>query len=191
VRFRDAAEELVSLEARPDFRALGQRFGSRTQEAAAAIRALSSEALSAFRDGAEVVIDVDGESHDLQPDQLTIQQVARGDLVVESGDGFTVALDPAIDQELRLEGSARELVNRIQRLRRDAGLEVSDRIRLWIDGDADVLAAADRHGDYIAGETLAVALERGAPPDQEAVHGRDVELDDVRARIALERAQGD
>ena len=186
VRFPADAAELVRLEAKPNFRALGQRFGSRTQEAAAAIRALSGDALSAFEGGEEVVIDVEGESHDLQPDELEIERVARGDLVVESGDRFTVALDPAIDEALRLEGLARELVNRIQRLRRDAGLEVSDRIRLWVTGDEDVETAVERHRDYIAREVLAVSLERSSSPGE--AHGRDVELDGVTARIALARA---
>jgi isoleucyl-tRNA synthetase len=189
VEFLDAVEELVTLEAKPNFRALGQRFGSHTQEAAAAIRALSSEALSGFRDGEEIVIEVDGESRDLQSDELEIVKVARGELVVESGDGFTVALDPSIDEALRLEGLARELVNRTQRLRRDAGLEVSDRIRLWVDGDPPAREAAERHREYIAGETLAVGLALESPPDDGGVHDRSVDLDDVRARIALRRAE--
>jgi isoleucyl-tRNA synthetase len=188
VRLLDAAEELVTLEARPNFRALGQRFGSRTQEAAASIRALTAGALSSYARGDQVVIEVAGESHDLQSDELEVVQVARGNLVVESGAGFTVALDPTIDEPLLLEGLARELVNRIQRLRRDAGLEVSDRVRLWIDGDESVLRAVERHGDYIAGETLAVSLERGSGPERPDVHRREVELDGVGAWIALARA---
>ncbi len=189
VEFLDAAEELVTFEAKPNFRALGQRFGSETQEAAAAIRALGSDTLSAFRDGAEVVIEVEGESHDLQEDELEIQKVARGELVVESADRFTVALDPTIDEDLRLEGLARELVNRIQRLRRDGGLEVSDRIRLWVSGDDDVLAAADRHGEYITGETLAVELVRDAAPSGDGVHRRELDLDGATGRIALRVAE--
>jgi isoleucyl-tRNA synthetase len=188
VRFLTGAEELVRVEAKPNFRTLGQRFGSRTQEAAAAIRALSSDALRAFGRGDEVVVDVGGESHRLRPEDLELQEVARGDLAVESGDGFTVALDPAIDEALRLEGLARELVNRIQRLRKDAGLEVSDRIRLWIHGDPDARSAADRHRDYIAGETLALALELEAAPETGSAHARSVELDGIGAVIALERA---
>ncbi len=188
VEFMDEAEALVTLEAKPNFRTLGQSYGSHTQEAAAAIRALSSDALSGFARGDQVVIDVAGESHDLQRDDLEVMQVAKGALVVEAGDGFTVALDPEIGEELRLEGLSRELVNRTQRLRRDAGLEVSDRISLWITGDEDAIHAARRHGDYIAGETLAVELEVAAAPEREGIHVRDVELDDVVARIALCKA---
>jgi isoleucyl-tRNA synthetase len=187
VRFLGAAEELVRLEARPNFRSLGQRFGSRTQEAAAGIRALSGEALAAFRRGEEVLVDIHGESHRLQSEDLEVIEVARGELVVESGDGYTVALDPGIDEPLRLEGLARELVNRVQRLRRDAGLDVSDRIRLWIDGHQDIRSAADGHRAYITGETLAVELHLGMTEDGEA-HAREVEVDGLAARIALTKA---
>jgi isoleucyl-tRNA synthetase len=188
IRFLSAAEELVRLEAKPNFRTLGQHFGSRTQEAAAAIRALSGDTLAAFRRGDQVFIDVAGETHVLRPEDVEVVQVARGDLVVESGEGFTVAIDPTIDEPLRLEGVARELVNRIQRLRRDSGLEVSDRIRLWIGGDPDAWTAADRHRDYIAGETLALGLEQDPAPTAPDVQARDVELDGVSARISLQRA---
>jgi isoleucyl-tRNA synthetase len=190
VEFLADAGELVTLEAKPDFRALGQRFGSHTQQAAAAIRSLSGESLRRYQAGEEVVIEVEGESHDLKPEELEIQRIARGDLVVESGDGIVVALDPAIDEALRLEGLARELINRIQRLRRDAGLEVSDRIHLWITGESDVAAVVEEHGEIIARETLAVALERSAPESGEA-HARDVELDGVTGRVALARAEVD
>jgi isoleucyl-tRNA synthetase len=189
VRFVAAAADLVRLEARPNFRALGQRFGSRTQEAAAAIRALTAPALTAFAGGDEVFFDIAGESHRLQPGDVEVRHVARGDLVVESGEGFTVGLDPVVDEALRLEGVARELVNRIQRLRRDGGLEVSDRIRLWIGGDDDARAAASRHRDYIAGETLALALELGDPPAGAELVRRDVELDGVDATITLRRVE--
>ena len=195
VRFLDAAEELVTFEAKPNFRTLGQRFGSRTQEAAGAIRALSSERLSAFRAGDTIEIEVDGERHALGPEDLEVQQVAKGELAVESGDGYTVALDPTIDEGLRLEGIARELVNRIQRLRRDSGLEVSNRIRLWLAGAEDVNSAAERHRDYITGETLAVALEVGSEPDGDGggapVHTREVDLDGTMARLALAVAAED
>jgi isoleucyl-tRNA synthetase len=190
LRFLGSADELVRLEGKPNFRALGQRFGSGTQAAAAAIRSLSGEALAAFERGEEIVVDVEGESHRLQSGDLEVVQVARGDLVVESGDGFTVALDPTIDEGLRLEGIARELVNRVQRLRRDAGLEVSDRIRLWVDGDGEVRSAAERHCDYIGGETLALELRLETTPDGADAHTRDVDLDGLRARIGLVRAGG-
>jgi isoleucyl-tRNA synthetase len=117
---------------------------------------------------------------------VEVQQEARGDLVVEADEGFTVALDPAITEELRQEGLARELVNRIQRIRREAGLRVEDRIRLGIAGEDEVVSAARAFGEYIAGETLAREYAVGKELGAEYAVERDVELDELRARIGLE-----
>jgi isoleucyl-tRNA synthetase len=92
------------------------------------------------------------------------------DWVVASDGPFVVALDPRLTDELRAEGTAREVVNRIQRLRKEAGYAYTDRIGVWMDGGAAVLGAARTHADFIRGETLARRLELGvrAPaPDLE------------------------
>ncbi len=189
IHFLQGAEELVSLSAVPNFRLLGKRFGGRTPNAAQKIRELTSAQLLALRKGAELSIELDGETFPLSAEDVEIREQARGDLVVESDLHFTVALDPSIDEPLRLEGIARELVSRIQRARRDAGLAVSDRIRLGIfSADAEVLAAANRWSDYIASETLAVALETGTDIPQQTAYAsvQDAELDGQSARIALQ-----
>jgi isoleucyl-tRNA synthetase len=190
VRFLQRAEELVALRAQPSFRVLGKRFGPRTQEAAAAIRALDSDRLIAFRGGGALTIELDGEQHTLSAEEVEIREEPRGDVVVESGGGFTVALDPTIDEVLRLEGLARELVSRIQRLRREHGFAVSDRIRLGIFAEAAVAEATERHRAYIAGETLAVELQSGAvvPERAYAAGVHEVDLDGATAWIGLERA---
>jgi isoleucyl-tRNA synthetase len=188
IRFLHAAEELVSLSAVPNFRVIGKRFGARTQEAAQKIRELSSAQLVAYRNGQPLVIELDGQQHKLSEGDLELRQQALGDLVVEADAGFTVALDPRVDEPLRLEGLARELVNRIQRTRRDTGLAVSDRIRLGIfSGDDEVVKAAQHFGDYIAGEVLAVDLKVGTDiPNGGYTAVQDVELEGFRAQIALQ-----
>ena len=189
---RDAGD-LLRLEARPNFRTLGPRFQRHSNAAAAAIRALGQPALRAWRGGEAVSITVDGGEHPLGPDDLEVAEVARGNLVVRSASGFTAAIDPGLDDELRAEGLARELVNRVQRLRRDSGLEVTDRIRLAICGPEGVRAAAARHRSFIAGETLAVDLvvaeEGDGAPGAYTSH-REVTFDDTRAAIALAHAGG-
>src|SRR5690606_38900370 len=117
-----------------------------------------------FRSGAPLAINLDGERFELSADEVEIREEPLGDLIVESDAGYTVALDPAIDEELRLEGIAREVINRIQRLRRDSGLEVSDRIRLEIAADAAASASLDRYRDYVARETLAEEVQLGHAP---------------------------
>jgi isoleucyl-tRNA synthetase len=213
VRFLAGAESLVTLRAQPNFRVLGKRFGSATKEAAEAIRGLQSDRLAAFRRSEPLEIEVAGETAAIGEGEFDIIEEAGGELLVESDGGYTVALDTNIDAPLRIEGIARELVNRIQRLRREVGLHVADRIRVRVDGPAEVLEAVRKHHGFIAGETLAVELVAGGEIGADAAHdaagrrvadgpgsgageqaGRDggtahdVDLDGVSVRITLERA---
>ncbi|NJD18315.1 MAG: isoleucine--tRNA ligase, partial [Gemmatimonadetes bacterium] len=113
VVFASSAQDLVRLVARPNFRNLGPRFGKRSQAAADAIKALPPEALAAFREGGAAEFELDGVRHALLEGDLEVAQEATGGLVVKAEGRVTVALDPALDDELRAEGLARELVNRI------------------------------------------------------------------------------
>ncbi len=187
VRFLHAADELVRLRAQPNYRVIGKRFGQRTEQAAQAIRGLGSDQLHEFRNGGTLMIEVDGESFALNADELMVVEEGRGELLVESEAGYTVALDRTIDEPLRREGVARELVSRIQRLRREAGLKVADRIRLGIYGDREVSNAVEAHKDYIAGETLAVEIVTGAeaPVGSEPVY--EVDLDGSRVCVSLKQ----
>ncbi|HSG46223.1 MAG TPA: DUF5915 domain-containing protein, partial [Longimicrobiales bacterium] len=108
-----------------------------------------------------------------------------GGLVVQGDGRFTAALDPELDDDLRREGLARELVNRIQRLRKDTGLEITDRVELFIGGPDDVQGAARAFQDFIAGETLSVSVSVGDGDGGDFPHTRDVDLDGVPARLAL------
>lgn len=164
VRWADSGDALVSLEAKANFRVLGKRFGKATPLAAAAVNALDGDALRRFERGEEVAISVEGSEHLLQPDDLTILRRATGEYAVEEEAGFVVALDPRLDDALRGEGLARELVSRVQRMRKDAGLLVSDRIRLALSGPPAVERAAREHRGWIAGEVLATALSVGDEP---------------------------
>src|SRR5690606_8083219 len=186
----DRAEELVSFTARPNFKAIGARFGSRTQQVAGALRALTPGELAAFHTSGELRVMIDGETVEIGREELALVQESKGELVVEASGGYTVALDPEITPDLRAEGLAREVVNRVQRLRKDAGLEVSDRIRLGVQGAGELVEALQAHGDFVAGETLAVETRfEEAPFVEEAYdHVRGVDLDGEPATIGLTRA---
>jgi isoleucyl-tRNA synthetase len=190
VQFLQGSGDLVSLRAQPNFRQLGKRFGGSTQQAAQRIRELGAEQLRAWSRGEPVEIVLDGASHALEAGDLEVIEEATGEMVVEVDEGCTVALDPAISESLRREGSARELVNRIQRLRRESGLEVSDRIELGLfSGDADVQLAVAEHGAYIAAETLAVDLVHGPAPDPRwSSDVRVVDVDGTQVWVGLRRA---
>jgi len=189
VDFMTRAEELATLVARPNYRALGPRFGKKTNDAAGVIRELGQAELAAYSRGEPVEIEVDGVTHALVEGDVEVLQEAAGDRVVKSEGSTTVALDPELDDELRAEGLARELVNRIQRLRKDAGLEITDRIELGISGTPAVAEAVAVHGGFIGGETLATAVAaHDSLIDGDWDEVRDVDIDGIGARIALRRA---
>ncbi len=188
ITFLDSTDTLTTLSARPDFRVLGPRFQRASQEAENAIRALASEALAALRMGEPVMLMVAGDAVPLEMEWLEIVESASGDYVVKSEEGYTAALDPTLDDELRIEGMARELVNRIQRLRKDAGLEITDRIRLGIEGGPPVQEAVHAFSEFVTGETLATSLEVGARGSLAgfAAHLED-DVDGTPIRVLLSR----
>ncbi|MGZ8411398.1 MAG: DUF5915 domain-containing protein [Gemmatirosa sp.] len=161
VRWAESGDALVTLEAKPNFRVLGKRFGKATPLAAEAVASLGPDALHAFERGKPVSISVEGSEHLLQAEELSILRRATGEYAVEEEGGVVVALNPRISPELRQEGMARELVSRVQRLRKDSGLDVSDRIRLVVRATAEVEDALRTHQEYIAGEVLARHLAVG------------------------------
>ena len=184
-----SGDALVTLEAKPNFRALGKKFGKKTPMAAEAVSKFTSPHLREFEQGGELIVTVDGETHGLDADDLTILRRASSDLVVEEEHGFFAAIDPAITPELKREGVAREVISRVQRMRKDAGLSVSDRIRLYVGGDALVLESVREHRDWIADEVLATSVAVGEE-QQETVHmlaRQPVDLDGIHADLALTR----
>jgi isoleucyl-tRNA synthetase len=190
VDFADSGDALVTLRAKPNFRALGKRFGKHTSLAAAAIAAFSANELRAFEGGKPLAVTVDGEAHELMADDIEILKSASGDLLVHEAAGFVTAIEPTITEDLRLEGLAREIVSRVQRMRKEGGLAVSDRIRLGISSeDAGVRAAVSRHRAWIAGEVLATELLDDPDSLQDSSIMQDVDLDGVAARIALTRTE--
>jgi isoleucyl-tRNA synthetase len=187
VEFISSADDLVTLEARPNFRSLGKKFGKKTPLASEAVQALNNEALRAFEAGRPLYVSVENESRELSAEDLTVVRRASGDLVVKEEAGYFAALDPTVTRELRLEGLARELVSRIQRLRKDSGFAVSDRIRLAVTADAEVEEAVSAFRKWIADEVLAVDVEVGGKsPSNYATHAFDLEGQGVT--VAMERA---
>ncbi len=112
-------------------------------------------------------------------EHLFIERIPIDGTIVESGSEFAVALDTTLSRDLLLEGVARDLVSRVQRLRREAGLDVTDRISLeWWSEDPEVKAAISAHGDLIGAELLASSITEADAPfdDQFDVDGRSVGL---------------
>jgi isoleucyl-tRNA synthetase len=165
---------------------LGKKFGKDTPLVADAVAALTSDALHRFEQGEPLGVSVGNESHLLAPEDVTIVRRATGDLVVKEDGGYFAAIDPTVTPELKREGIARELVSRIQRLRKELNFAVSDRVVLGIYGEADVQDAASTHRAWIAEEVLAREVQMGAHPG--ADHATfAVDLDGLTAHIALTR----
>jgi isoleucyl-tRNA synthetase len=167
LRFVDDADELGSYEIRPNYRTLGPRFGKNMPQVAAAVEALNAEHVAAtLRGGGQVGVNVDGHDHLLGNDDLELRLLPLEGYQLEREGGHAVALELAIDDALRREGLAREVVRAVQLARQAAGLEVSDRIALALGGEEAVLEAAREHEAYLAGETLATSVTYGLAPDQ-------------------------
>src|SRR6202008_1963888 len=127
----------------PNYRTLGPRFGKDMPLVAAAVAALDAARVGeALRDGRTVAITVAGHDHELGGDDLLLSMRPLTGYQVEREGSHAVALELEIDAELQVEGWAREIVHAVQAARRDAGLDVSDRIALTLDGDDDLLGAA-------------------------------------------------
>jgi isoleucyl-tRNA synthetase len=172
LRFVSEADELGQVEIRPNYRSLGPRFGKQMPLVAAAVAGLdAAHAAAALRTGQSVAISVSGTEHELGADDLLVTMKPLAGYQVEREGSHAVALALEIDESLRIEGWAREIVRAVQSARQAAGLEVSDRIVLTLDGDESLLGAARTHQGYIAGETLATQIGfESSPDDSSAAH---------------------
>jgi isoleucyl-tRNA synthetase len=202
VRFVAAADELGSYEVKANYRRLGPIFGRAMPLAADAIAALDpARVAAAVREGdgeaggdTGIGIAVDGREHVLDADDVVLTMRAPDGYSVEREGAHAVALDLTIDDELREEGQAREIVHAVQAARKAAGLDVEDRIELALGGDTALVGAAERYRDYVGGETLAVALHVGDGASETASDERfseRVKIDGEELTISLRRVPAD
>ncbi|MFT5680477.1 MAG: isoleucyl-tRNA synthetase, partial [Myxococcota bacterium] len=171
--------ELAEVSFKANFKRLGRRFGRQMRDAAAAISALTSADWQTLQGGGTVEI----LGQEITAEDVMVTRTPRGDVVIETEGAMTVALDTELDATLRSEGLSREVTSRVQRLRKDTGLEVTDRINLvLVTQDADLLDALDTHGAAIAAEVLAVSVSQSG----ETAH--EVDLDGIALSIGLTKA---
>jgi len=162
---------LVDYSVKPNYRALGRRFGARTPVVAAAVTAApAADVAAVVLAGGSVPVAVEsfGEPVMIGADDVIVTQTPRAGWAVASDAGETVAIDIAVSPELRREGLAREVIRLVQEARKNDGLEVTDRIWLrWSAGDPEVAAALTEHAGLIASEVLAVDFGPGTGPASE------------------------
>jgi isoleucyl-tRNA synthetase len=153
-------------------------------QVAAAVAALDADhASAALQAGRPVGIFLDGHDHHLDADDLQLVMAPLDGYQLEREGSHAVALDLKLDDGLRREGLAREVVHAVQTARRDAGLDIADRIELTLGGDEELLAAARAHERYLAGEVLAVAVHFGINGSGEpaTIEGRELHIAVARA----------
>jgi isoleucyl-tRNA synthetase len=165
----ESLEQLVHYSVKPNFRALGPRFGPRMPKIAAALAALGPDEVRALREqvaaGGPVTLDVEGETLTLDPADLDVRAEKREGYEVEHEGPYGVALDVEVTPELRAEGLAREVVRAVQEARKEGGLDIADRIGLYLEAGGELAEAIAVHESWILGEVL--ATERLAEPRDE------------------------
>jgi isoleucyl-tRNA synthetase len=194
-----SAGELVDYAVKPNFRALGRRFGPRTPAVAAAVTAVPpAEIAPTVLAGGTFTVFLAGEPVAIEADDVIVTRTPRAGWAVASDGGETVAIDTTVSPELRREGLAREVIRLVQEARKSDGLEVTDRIWLrWSARDPEVAEALTEHAGLIAGEVLAVdygpgagagAAGAGAAGSASAEAGREHAEDDLGLTFWLGRA---
>jgi isoleucyl-tRNA synthetase len=180
VLVRAHEEDLVHLSAKANFKKLGPKLGRRMRAAAAVIEALPPAEIACLRGGARLTLDLGdgGEPVELVEEDILVQRQERAGLAVANAGDITVALDTTLSAALRREGWARELVSRLQNLRKEARLEVTDRITVTYQLPPAAAAAVAEFAPYIRAETLALSIEPGElPKDAEAeINGESCRL---------------
>ncbi len=187
IEYVDDDSDIVEKKAKPNFKSIGPKFGKKAQKVAQAIKELRKSQIKELENNGKIEISVDGEKLEIVKDDVDIYSENIKGWVVESDGVITVALDTELTEELINEGFAREFVNRVQNMRKEANFEVTDRIRIFFRTESEKLKkAVFALGDYIKNETLAVELS------DEFKSGEYVKLWDVNdepCEISIERVK--
>jgi isoleucyl-tRNA synthetase len=184
VIFRDNEEELVEYSAKANFKVLGGTLGKMMKPAAERIASLSMREVQSLLEGATLSIEVDGVPVEITEESILVQRTEKSGLKVLNEGSLTVALDPEMTEELEREGLVRDIVRGVQNLRKETGLDVTDRIRLSVYGDDKVQSSVEDFIDYLSEETLAEELNW---KELSAGSGTTIECGETTCTIVLER----
>ncbi|HEX9739197.1 MAG TPA: class I tRNA ligase family protein, partial [Ignavibacteriaceae bacterium] len=181
----DDDSEIVNKSAKANFKSIGPKFGKKVKAAAEAIKAFGKEEISAIESGGKVELNIDGEKLAVTPDDVEIISTEIKGWVVESAGGVTVAIDTELTSELIEEGIAREFVNRIQNMRKDAGFDVTDRIKIFFNGSEKLVNAVISFKNYVSTETLAENVSKGE--GFEGNHKQDWKIGEYDCTIQIKK----
>ena len=195
VRFLDVTDDFVDYQVKPNLPRLGKRLGRMLPALRAALTRVDGRQVAAnVREGRPTVLEVEGQTLELGPEDLLLDARSPEGYAAQEERGYLAALRTEVTPELRLEGLARDVIRLVQNARKEAGLEVSDRIALELRAAGELHAALEEHGDAVAAEVLAVelAVERG--PAEEAApepgtHAETHELDGMELQLRLRKVE--
>jgi isoleucyl-tRNA synthetase len=193
IRYLDASSDFVDYICKPNLRAVGKKFGKLVPALTEALRTMSAEEARAAAHAVEanqpVQITINGDSYELLPEELLIETSSPEGYTVAESNGMLVALNTTLTDELRIEGTARELVRNIQDARKRAGLEISDRILVYLDeqGQGTLHEVLATWQAYIQSETLATSIyPQEVPAD---AHGETIELETSTIHMGIVREE--
>lgn len=183
IEYIEDSSEVVKRSAKANFKQLGARLGKKMKAAAQVIANLDEGAIASMLAQGSITIDVEGEEILINSADVDILSEELGDWSVAQDGAITIALDTHIDEELRLQGLAREVVNRVQAMRKKADLDLTDRVTLEINAIDDVKKAVKVHAAQIRSETLALEITSTDEPSSE--HQETFDVNDSRLVIGL------
>ncbi len=178
--------EIVSKSAKANFKSIGPKFGKKVNPVANAIKELDQKKIAELEKGKNIKLNIDGAEVQIDREDVEIVSSEITGWIVESDAGVTVALDTELNDELVFEGLVREFVNRIQNMRKDAGFEVTDKIRIKFNGSDKIISAVNSFKEYISNETLAENIT-----SVESFNGsakQDWNIGEYKCSIQIERA---
>ena len=183
VELLDDASGVLVKQIKPNFKTLGPRFGKDMGLISKEIQNFGQEQIAKLERDGELVMDIAGKSITLSQDDVEISSQDIPGWLVANSNGITVALDITISDELRKEGIARELINRIQNIRKDSGFEVTDKITVKMEKNSQVEEAVLANESYIKSETLTENLIFV----ENLENGTEIEFDDIKTSILISK----
>jgi isoleucyl-tRNA synthetase len=183
IEFIDDTSDLLVKSIKPNFKVLGPKFGSDMKFAVKAINELGKTEISSLEKEGSITIKINDTPYELNLDEVEITSEDIEGWLVASHKNITVALDIHIDETLKNEGIARELVNRIQNLRKDSDLNVTDKIDVKIQEQPEIKLAVQENLTYIKRETLTQNITFA----NQLTNGREIEFDEIKTVISLNK----
>lgn len=184
LKYVGGSEGIFVKKVKPDFKKLGPRYGKIMKQLAVEVQNMPQDAIAAFEKEGSYTFDVEGQTATIElADVEIISEDIPGWLVANAGK-LTVALDVTITEDLRKEGIARELVNRIQNIRKSSGFDITDRINIKISDQEQIRSTVSEYKEYIASQVLADNIELG-----NVENGQEIDMDDYILQVSVDKVR--